>query len=267
MDALSASRLKIERAQELIESLRVELQTAMAAEDNKLRGDLRREEFNGLPALTLFVTVIPLFPPDVSLAIGEIVHQLRSSLDNAAWSLVPASTKKTLSKRHAQRVCFPMARSRRSLVDNLKFTLPDVAPPHVAVVERHQPYHRTPLGRTIRTLQALSNTDKHRFIVPAHFYPLSFHMEIKYENAQQVELIKRLNPGQTVIIGRDLATWTFTASPTKVQLDFSLTGTPAFNPSLIRPVPGNSIEDVTGTLKTISGVCADVVKSFAAPPT
>ena len=114
----------------------------------------------------------------------------------------------------------------------------------------------------MRTLRVLSDLDKHRAIVPTHFYPLAFHAEVTVEGANRLLHYPRLSPGKPATLGSMLSTWTLSAKPKKATLHYSISGTPAFAPSLVRPSPGNTIEDVTGTLTTIHDFCVEILENF-----
>jgi hypothetical protein len=255
---------KIDRAREQIEALKTELHAAMESDAHKLDVKLTRDTYGGHAALTLTVSRLPVFSTEVSLLIGEVVHNLRSALDHLAWHLIPPARIEQLSGRAAEVVYFPMARNRRGYLASISQRLPGTSNDQRNVIERYQPYHRSEAGRAMRTLRTLSNTDKHRFIVPALYFPLRFRFELKYESAQQIEHVIRLRPGTEMKLGTPLSTWTFSRPPTNVSLTYELTCTPAFRPSLIRPAPGNSIEDVSGTLTTIAELCLEIVEHFNA---
>ena len=114
----------------------------------------------------------------------------------------------------------------------------------------------------MRTLRTLSDTDKHRVIVPALFFPLLIHANVEPEGARRLEHIRRLEPGRKMRLGTELSTWTLSAKPKNVRVEYKITCSPAFPPSLIRPSPGNSIEDVGGTLTTIAAICTEILDHF-----
>ena len=128
-------------------------------------------EDNLLGSLRLVVkTKIPL-PPALSLALGDAVHTLSSSLDHVMHQLVPMKT-------------FPTHEGRDSLIESFKAADPNTgkgaggnhsivkAYPdlHGLIVDEIRPYdtgdgvnHR---GRAVWALRKLDNIDKHRSIIP-----------------------------------------------------------------------------------------------------
>jgi hypothetical protein len=259
---LADPRVKIDRGFEQIEALRTELYAAMESEGHKLDAKLASDTYRGQAALTLTISRLPVFSTGIGLLIGEIVHNLRSALDHLAWHLVPPTRLRKLSVRAAEAVYFPMARTQKGYWNGVNRLLPGTTNDQRAFIEQYQPYHRSAAGRAMRTLRTLSNTDKHRIIVPALYFPVRFKSQLKYEGARQIEHLIRLQPGREMKLGTPLSTWTFSGRPQNVSLDYQLTSSPAFRPALIRPAPGNSIEDVSGTLTTIAETCREIVAHF-----
>lgn len=266
MRSLDGPRLKLSRADQQIDSLRADLRAALDAHKNEPWLDLKGETHNGQPAITLYVTKLPSFSTDISLTIGEIIHNLRSSLDHLAWALVPASTLRGLTRIQRIGIEFPMVRSRARYQSSVSRRLPDVDSDHLATIERYQPYRRAPAGRAVRILQALSNTDKHRIIVPTLFYPIGFRFNLKFKGAKEGERITRLAPGRRLTVGAPLLTWTFSARPSDVSVDLEVTASPGFPTSVVRPAPGNTFEDVGGTLRVIYNVCDEILSHFEGDP-
>ena len=101
--------------------------------------------------------------PQLAAAVGDIVHNLRSALDAAAWQLAVRHDRKG-AKANRRLVSFPLSRGEKAFLrhDSLRF-FGDSA---LAVVERLQPYDRP--GRrhveSLRLLATLSNADRHRLV-------------------------------------------------------------------------------------------------------
>ncbi len=266
MPSLDGPRLKLSRADQQIDSLRADLLAAMEIQRDEPWFGVKHETYNDQPAITLYVTRLPVFPTDIGLTIGEIVHNLRSSLDHLAWALVPASKMRSLTSSQRIGVEFPMARSRDNFESSVNRRLPGVRSADRTAIERYQPYHRAPAGRAVRILQVLSNTDKHRIIVPALFYPTGFHFKLKFEGAKKRERITRLVPGRQLQLGTQLLTWTFSDRPSDVSVDLEVTASPGFPTSVVRPAPGNTFEEVAGVLRVIYNVCDEIRSHFEGAP-
>jgi hypothetical protein len=115
-----------------------------------------------------------LFPHDeFSPIIGAVVHNLRSSLDLAISALMKKYERPGKSY-------FPTFESfdefKQRFLDNEK-RKPNL-PEHVVSVFQYevQPY-KGGNGHHLRTLNTLSNADKHRMIVPTVFGAVRIHME------------------------------------------------------------------------------------------
>ena len=109
---LIGSRAKVARANEQLDSLRSELFAAMEPDGSAFGVDLQHDTYDGHPALTVVVSTLPTFSPRISIMIGEVVHDLRSALDQLAWGIIPIVQLKMMNPRAKEAIYFPMARSR-----------------------------------------------------------------------------------------------------------------------------------------------------------
>jgi hypothetical protein len=100
----------------------------------------------------------PSPPTRIGAIVGDVVHNLRSALDVAAWQLAIANDEAAARKKRNQ-VSFPLADCAEEFKKPhraLKF----FSEPARAVIERLQPYQ--PSMEALGWLRALSNSDKHR---------------------------------------------------------------------------------------------------------
>ncbi|MGD0197386.1 MAG: hypothetical protein ABSC56_05715 [Solirubrobacteraceae bacterium] len=164
--SLIGIRRRIDRAQSKLDDLNAEVGPWIKDESNELRGEVH-------PDTGKFVGYIDLRgepPIDWSIEVGEIVHNLRASLDSLVWLMVPR-------RRRTIRTCFPIhtdpdefacavtlpARKRRPG----PLTGLDPASAPFAFIEAAQPYNG-PHGAEYHPLfiiRELSNEDKHRTIL------------------------------------------------------------------------------------------------------
>jgi hypothetical protein len=100
----------------------------------------------------------PSPPTRIGAIVGDVVHNLRSALDVAAWQLAIANDEAAARKKRNQ-VSFPLtgcAEEFKKPHRALKF----FSEPAREVIERLQPYQ--PSMEALGWLRALSNADKHR---------------------------------------------------------------------------------------------------------
>jgi hypothetical protein len=110
-------------------------------------------------------------PPDWSLMIGDVIHNMRSSLDTIAYSLVRASIYGPLEGDIERKIQFPLFKDRGKTGDRFNVFwakyMPAVPPQAHAIIEQLQPYHGA--GPTelhmLGALDDLSNVDKHRHLL------------------------------------------------------------------------------------------------------
>jgi hypothetical protein len=115
-----------------------------------------------------FIAILPDPPGDLSLPLGDAIHNLRSVLDHIVYALVLANPNRPLGTPN-DATMFPICdtlEGYRRQVDK-RGRLRGVLPDAVTVIDRAQPYHRrNAAGRHRRhplwVLNALENIDKHR---------------------------------------------------------------------------------------------------------
>ena len=104
----------------------------------------------------------PAVPVAWSLAMGEVLYLLRSSLDHVAWLLVLKSGGKL-----GRRTAFPIADSAAQFSTQASTVVKGVSARAQAIIERLQPYKRR--NKELARLNLLCNTDKHRYLHLAAF--------------------------------------------------------------------------------------------------
>ncbi|HEX4110081.1 MAG TPA: hypothetical protein VHX88_18260 [Solirubrobacteraceae bacterium] len=162
-DALAAMDFKVHRARTLI----VEL-------DRMITGNLASDRYRfekslepGESRLTYRVHDVPTPDLEWSIRIGEILHQLRSTLDHLAWQLVLLDG--TQPNRQTQ---FPILDCPPAATTDL---LRQVADPEIlSLVDACQPYAggaggpvspSQAHGQPLWVLRCLNNIDKHRLLL------------------------------------------------------------------------------------------------------
>lgn len=116
--------------------------------------------------------------PRLGVLLGELLHNLRATLDNLAWTLVPEANR-------GGDVAFPITDHPDIFKRKIESQLPGAPPKHVAIVEGFQPYNsdlptagskpvtygtavtpREVLREPLSLLRELTNRDKHEVITP-----------------------------------------------------------------------------------------------------
>lgn len=111
------------------------------------------------------VTKLPKLQTDYGLTLGDTIQNFRAGLDHLAWCLVKLGDDPRPA--NPQSVYFPMARSGKSFRGRINEWLPGVSQEYRAIIRRYQPYRSGDRAKAIRWLRNLSNTDKHRILIPA----------------------------------------------------------------------------------------------------
>jgi hypothetical protein len=102
-------------------------------------------------------------PPELSLYIGEIIHQLRSSLDHLVCALASYNGA-SIKKSHQYPICKTQADFETA---KSKGRLSGLSKPAALEIETSQPYNNTAnlTSDILYVLNDLSNTDKHRSLL------------------------------------------------------------------------------------------------------
>lgn len=145
---LSDSRDRLIRAQEHLQHISEVARTFGA--DNADRLKLR---IDGMTVTLVGDT--PEAPAGLSIRIGEFAYNLRAALDYLVFALALLD-----SGSPQEQTQFPICDADEKFAKQVG-RLRGVAPEHVAMVERLQPYHGNP---EIALLRDLNNGDKHRAI-------------------------------------------------------------------------------------------------------
>jgi hypothetical protein len=163
--------MKIARAREHLDVLRAEIDDALAAflkTEGKLKVTVTRLGPKGRNDDLPVHLVLPLPTLRWGVIVGDVVHNLRSALDNAVEELTVTHHGGPLPA-----TAFPVFRSRRRFHETTPggdpalrsglYKIRGVAPASAKLVEAEQPFHaRDPERTALWQLNALWNLDKHR---------------------------------------------------------------------------------------------------------
>lgn len=155
---LEGAFAKITRARELSHELDRELDEWMRSTQHvTLRAHITGAGAAGI--LRVVVDHVDSLPLRVSVILGELIHDLRSALDNVAWELAVRNRGHGAVSR---RTSFPICTNETEFdAARTQARLEHIAPEHVSVIRDCQPFDN---AQPLAQLARLSNTDKHRTI-------------------------------------------------------------------------------------------------------
>lgn len=154
-DALDDAWAKVDRAGEHIEALKAEVRRFSNGRPYSVTGDpdLNTGEY--------VLRIKPEEPPKrVSVLIGDVLGNLRPSLDYLVGALAVLDGGK-VQQSHQFPICDTPVLFKSELD---KGRLAGIAPDHVALIEKLQPYKRRRSKIWVRLLREYSNPDKHRHL-------------------------------------------------------------------------------------------------------
>lgn len=173
--ALAGIGAKLERADEHMRTLHEEMDAWDAERPYRLAREVHDHGCKHLYRLKLLKPI----PVAWAVILGEVVHDLRSALDQAVYWLTVDWT-----GRRLEGTAFPVKRSRAAFFHKTKkgdwasdsgmFKVRGVGPGPLAFVERLQPYPqrlRNDVCFAVRSLHDFSNQDKHRLV---HLFGMRF---------------------------------------------------------------------------------------------
>jgi hypothetical protein len=159
---LDGCRAKLARAKEHLDSLTAEVSGYEEHVHTETRIDFERSQ------VIVQITQLPDLPHRWSTIVGDILHNVRSTLDHLAFQLVGLDT-----GEYWRNTQFPIVDRPDEYRGSSRFqgTMERLSPEHRALVEWCQGYSRGwdyfshPENSPLGLLRALSNTDKHRLVL------------------------------------------------------------------------------------------------------
>lgn len=170
---VTGARLKVARAREHLSDLQGRVGNWLAtAEPPRFTIDV---EDDGRVHIVRLVDV-PTVPAGWSLILGDVLHNLRSALDQLAWQAVISG-----GGTPGKGTCFPVLREHKDR--SITVALKGAAPHLVDAVRRFQPYNRRSTAEALRgeplwTLHRLDIEDKHRLLVLCPSLVKTFHHNV-----------------------------------------------------------------------------------------
>lgn len=163
-DPMGSAWHKYHWASKHMEAVAAAIERSVDPNVHPIAVQIKREPPNGNTAVVR-VSSLPNIRTDYGLTLGDTIQNFRAALDHLAWCLVKVGHDPRPSK--PKRVYFPMAASAKSFRGQVEEWLPGVPADYRAIIRRYQPYRSGDRAKAIRWLRNLSDTDKHRVLIPA----------------------------------------------------------------------------------------------------
>jgi hypothetical protein len=158
---LAGPYLKVERAKHQFKELQIEIGNFNQGDHHKIifNQDIKGGEVKG-------ILTIKDFPPFEKWAVimGDIAHNLRSSLDLLACLLVRQHT----HSANCRNVAFPISENVKSFNNKSIHRITDASPDAKAAIQELMPYHGG--NNLFYYISQLNNYDKHRLLIPTFTY-------------------------------------------------------------------------------------------------
>lgn len=174
MSRLTDARTKLDWAKKNLNELASELNAWKEAHGERPPFTTRAEPDMSDYSFSIVIDKVEDMPPSWAHRTGNIVNDLRSSLNYVAWQMFQVGTETNIDPKKQERIQFPIVFENDTkwlsvVGDQLRGVLPN----HLAVVQKYQPYQLRKIGEDPKdhpfaTLAELSRSDKHR--TPAFFY-------------------------------------------------------------------------------------------------
>ena len=163
LNDLASAWAKLDRAQWHFDALRIELEPYHANSPISVRSVHNLEGTEQPIKIRYFVDRLEPIPPRWSVIVGDLIHNARSAIDNAAWTLMCAEKGVAFAQRNAYSVSYPIHwtidKFRRS------FMAQNLSGARRLAITEMQPYEREmehPERDALWVLNKLSNIDKHQ---------------------------------------------------------------------------------------------------------
>jgi len=162
---LSGPRAKVQRAYEHRDALEREIDAVLNGKRHQIQLGAKLDPNTGYHVLR-----VAAMPDDwrlrVAVVLGDIVHCLRSALDQLAWQLVLNHSGRPRGFKQKINIEFPIKYHGKALAST--YTFSKVAPSDRTILGSAQPYNGAgnPKLHGLAIIHQLSNRDKHRVLSP-----------------------------------------------------------------------------------------------------
>jgi hypothetical protein len=161
MVTLEGINAKLQRVQDQIEQLSRDIASSCEDQRSLFSEELRLDIGD---KIWIFRGETPIVPIEYSIRLGEILYNLRSSLDQLIWQLVHANYKAPSHRNE-----FPIFDDESRFNNTMKTKLAGVSQQSLTKIKKMQPFSKDNQWSALKTLHSLCNIDKHRSVIlPYH---------------------------------------------------------------------------------------------------
>lgn len=148
---------------------------------------IEREFFDNhdaIPCVRFRYRVTALPPPMLGLLVGEVIHQLRATLDNLVWALGQVYPSQNCKAKN-EKLAFPVAESEEKFEQLLAKSeyvgILDFPTKAQSAIRDVQSFRRTLGGPDLSVLHRLWNADKHKVpsVFITHSHGVSQHLDLR----------------------------------------------------------------------------------------
>lgn len=193
-DPTAEIRLKVERAKEHIRNLQIEITAFLKTNPYKI-GTKQNSQTR---QLIYYVSSVEEIPSHIALITGDVLQNLRSSLDHLAWRLVEAN-----GQRPTRDTAFPIYDDAAKYKTGYLRQVKGMSGAAINAIDGIKPYQGG--NDTIWRLHRLNNIDKHRIVITVgsafHSVDLGAHMFARM--AEMVPALANTEPLHAFFRGAD----------------------------------------------------------------
>ncbi len=242
---LDGVRKKLERAEKNIINLNGELNSFIDTGDYRTISDRDKESFG--KALQ-YHSARPV-PVEFSVLAGEVLYQLRSSLDHLVWQLVIAN--REIPTDRSEFPIFKIKPSEKDISQGFKRKIKGVGTGATAIINSLQPYHAGPKAadEPLWILHDLCRIDRHQeLVMVVGTVKLDVQIDGIIIHDGEAELLPRLFGFQS-----------------RVEMDYKLSPQVAFKQFGSRP-PQSVIPGLTELLANVLRIVNTLSREITSPP-
>jgi hypothetical protein len=251
--------LRLERAWEHLQSLEAECSGWLKEHPYRVYGELDTEGRNKLVKVEIFQQP----SAELSLLIGDCLHNMRSALDNLVYDLAIAHRGSPLSKSIARDSQFPIFKDCGKFISKGMDQIRGIHPDAKTLFKDLQPYQRGDKFAYHRLwmLRELSNADKHRLLHPTLLQPAA--MGYFPDEVDVSDITWTLGPVEN---GAEIARYPFSGEPgAEVDVKAHFTFRVGFRQGSPLPILPDDILNTMDVASVLRWIYVNITKTFLPP--